>query len=202
MSDLPASTPEAVPAARPARARRTPLGCVGLLLRRSAQLAILLVLVTLMMLVGWLRSDDFRIRATRLAETLLEGKLGEEVTLTDLDVRFWPPGIEAEGFHVFAAGTDESIIAAERIRIPVVLRDGGVKIGQLFLQRPTIHLHLDEQNQLVEFRNLVRPPPDQRKPLTELPWGACASWTATSSSSTPTGTCSSRAWTSSRRTGR
>src|SRR5687767_3456640 len=96
MSETPATTTEEAPPAAPrVRARRTPLGCLGLLFRRSVQLAVMVVLFTLVMLISWLQTNDFRIRATRLTESLIEGRLGEEVTLTDLDVRFWPPGIEA-----------------------------------------------------------------------------------------------------------
>lgn len=148
--------------------RRTALGCLGLLVRRTVQGAVLGVLLVLMLLVGWLRSEDFRVRSTRIVETLLEGRLGEEITLTDLDVRFWPPGVEASGFHVFDRDTGDTIVSAERVRVPVVLRDGGVGIGQLFLQRPFVHLHLDEKGRLLEFRDAARSDPPQ--PLRRLPW--------------------------------
>jgi hypothetical protein len=143
-------------------------GCLWRLVVRSLQLAVMSVVLVLAVLVGWLRSDDFRTRAVKLLETVLEQQLGEAVTLTDVNVRFWPPGADVEGFHVFHAGDGETIVSAERIRVPLVLDRGRIGVGQLMLLRPTVALHVDEKGKLREFQHL--PKRENPRPLQRLPF--------------------------------
>ncbi|MCB9687341.1 MAG: translocation/assembly module TamB domain-containing protein [Alphaproteobacteria bacterium] len=158
----PSASPKPPPKKRP--------GCLRRLVARLFQTSVLLVLAVLALIVGWVRSDDFRNRAVKLVETVLEGQLGEEVTLNDVRIRFWPPGVDAYGLHVFHAPTGDTILSAERVRIPVVLRDGGVGIGQLALQSPAVMLHVEKDGKLREFRNLKKA--ENPKPLKRLPWAS------------------------------
>ncbi|MCB9678841.1 MAG: translocation/assembly module TamB domain-containing protein [Alphaproteobacteria bacterium] len=138
----------------------------------SVQMTVLAVLAVLGLVVGWLHSEDFQIRSKHFAETLIEAETGEQLSLTHVRVSFWPPGLEVDGFHLFSTESDETIVSAERIRVPLVLTGGGVQIGRIRLQRPDIHLHLDEKGKLVEFRNRKQKPPTAKpgKPLERLPF--------------------------------
>lgn len=135
--------------------------------RRLIQVLVVGVMITVALAVGWLRSPDFQVRATRTVEKVTETAVGEEATLTRVRVRFWPPGVEVEGFHLFSGDTGDTIVSAEQIRIPLHLGWSGPKIGRLYLQRPTIALHLEADGKLREFRGRAR---GGGRPLTELPW--------------------------------
>lgn len=154
------------------RKRRAPRrGWLATLAIRALQVGALAVVLAFAVLVGWLRSDDFRGRAVKLVETVLEQQLGESVTLTDVTVRFWPPGVDVDGFHVFRADDGETIVSVERVRVPLVLSGGRIGVGQLTLVHPTVSLHLDEKGRLVEFRQRARrenPRPLRRLPFTGL----------------------------------
>lgn len=125
---------------------------------------------TLALLVGWLQSEDFQRRAIAFAEALIEQASGESCTITRIDLRLWPPALEADGFHLFNPLTGDSIVSLDHLRVPLVLRDGTVKIGRLSLVEPTVQLHLDADGKLVEFQHAPRP--DEPKPLRELPWAS------------------------------
>lgn len=152
---------------RPARRRRGPLRVVGKVFQRLVQVLFVGVMIAVALAVGWLRSPDFQVRATRTVEKVIEKAVGEETTLTRVRVRFWPPGVEVEGFHLFSGETGDTIVSAEQVRIPLHLGWSGPKIGRLYLQRPTIALHLEKDGKLREFRNRAT---GGGRPLTELPW--------------------------------
>lgn len=164
-----ASAPPAKPRKRRRSRRAKRSGCLWRTFVWGLRLGALAVVVLVALVVGWLRSEDFHQRAVKLVETVLEQQLGESVTLTDVDVRFWPPGAEVTGLHVFGVDDGETILSAERVRAPVILGRGGVGIGQLVLQRPVVSLHLDEKGKLREFRHLPPKKPDA-KPLRRLPF--------------------------------
>ncbi|MEQ1500899.1 MAG: translocation/assembly module TamB domain-containing protein [Myxococcota bacterium] len=147
---------------------RAPLRLVGLLFRRVVQILLLAVLVAIALAVGWLRSPDFQERAIRVVETGIERELGEPVTLTRVRVGFWRPHVDVDGFHVFSGTTGDTILSAERIRIPLALTWRGPKIGELDLQRPTVHLHVEADGKLREFQN--RHPLPGRPKMKELPF--------------------------------
>lgn len=120
-------------------------------------------------LVGWLHSDDFQRRVTAWTEALIERETGEQATVGAVRVSLLPPAVAMDGVHLFHAETDETIASLERARIPIVLHSGGVGIGRLSLQRPVVHLHVERDGGLREFRNRPRregPP----KPLRRLPF--------------------------------
>lgn len=145
----------------PRRWRRTLAGGGGGLLVAS--------LMAVAMLVLWLRSDDFQRRADKLIERAVEHATGEQLTLGSVAVELWPPAVEIEGFNLWDHETGETIVSVQRIRAPIVLRDGRPSIGQLHLIAPVVQLHLDKDGKLQEFD--ARPPGDPSgKPLSELPW--------------------------------
>ncbi len=151
---------------------RRALGAVARVVRATLFAIVLACLALLFLLVGWLQSPDFQRRSTSLIELVVEDATGEEITLNRVRVKLWPPAVEAEGVHLFNGTTGDTIVSAERVRIPLVLRAGGPRIGRLGLQRPVVHLHLDAQGKLREFSDMRRPAPDQRKPLERLPWSS------------------------------
>ncbi|MEZ4316499.1 MAG: translocation/assembly module TamB domain-containing protein [Myxococcota bacterium] len=147
-------------------------GCLRRLVVVSLQLGFLAFLATIALIVGWLHSDDFQQRAKQLSETLIEEQTGEQLSLTHVRIGFWPPGVEVDGFHLFNGESGDTIVSAERIRVPLVLTGGGLQVGRIRLQRPDIHLHLDEKGKLVEFRNGKKPDPNAPpgKPMERLPF--------------------------------
>jgi TamB, inner membrane protein subunit of TAM complex len=160
------SAESTTPARRPRRRRGKPLRVLARLFGRMFQGLALLALTLAALALGWLKSEDFQVLATHRAEQMIETALGERATLTRVSVEFWPPGIQIEGFHVFSGETDETILSAERIRVPIALTWTGPRMGLVTLQRPVVHLHVDSTGKLVEFQNRVRT--GQR--LTRLPW--------------------------------
>ncbi len=129
------------------------------------------VVAVLVLIAGYLQSDDFQRRAGGVAEALLEQETGEQATLTRVYVTFLPPAVAVDGLHLWHQATDETIVSVERIRVPLVLRSGGPGIGRLQLQRPVVQLHFEEDGKLREFRNRVqRGKPG--KPLRRLPFSS------------------------------
>ena len=159
-----APTEDGAPAARRPVGRRITRGLV-----RLSQAALLLVIVSTGLLLGWLYSPDFQRRSITLTEGLLENALGEAVDIRRINVAVWPPGLTAVGVDIAHPATGDTIIAADRLRIPVKLTLAGPRIGVVRLDRPTVHLHVDEDG-LREFRSMSRAAPDQRRPLRRLPF--------------------------------
>lgn len=153
-------------ASRP-RSRFRPLH----LAKRLAQLTLLLLGSAVMSVIGWVHSDDFQRRAVTLVETVVEELSGEACTVTRVRVNFWPPGVEVDGFHLFDPVVGDTIVSTERIRVPLVLREGAPRIGRLTLQRPVIQLHVEADGKLRELRNVKQMgDPNNRRPLRQLPW--------------------------------
>jgi hypothetical protein len=130
----------------------------------------MLLLIGFGVFAGWLRSDHFQRWIGKQAEILLERETGEQATLTTVRVSFIPPAVAIDGLHVWHEETDETIASVERIRIPLVLRNGGPAIGRLQLQRPVLQLHVEADGKLREFRN--RAVHEKGKPLERLPFGS------------------------------
>jgi hypothetical protein len=141
----------------------------------TLQVPAMLLLAAFVVLVSWTRSEDFQRRTVNLLESVVEDTSGEEATINEVRVKFWPPAIEVDGFHLYNTITSDTIVSVERARVPVVLRDGGLKIGKLTLQRPRVELHIAKDGKLREFRNKKTPEPGgPKRPLTELPWSSVA----------------------------
>src|SRR5688572_4527254 len=104
------------------RKRRKALAVVGLLFRRVVQVLVLAVLVLVALAVGWLRSPDFQVRATRVVESVIETATGERASLSRIRVQFWRPAVHVDGFSLTSADTGQSIVSAEQITIPIELR--------------------------------------------------------------------------------
>lgn len=137
---------------------------------RLVQLGALAVLSFLLLLVGWITSTDFERRAIDLIEALIEDATQEASTITALRVHLWPPGLEVDGFHLYRPDDGHTLVSAERVRVPLVLRDGGPAIGRIVLQRPVVQLELDAEGRLVDFAGI-----EQRgdpAPLERLPWSS------------------------------
>ncbi len=114
-----------------------------------------LMLAAVFLLVGWLQSNDFQVRALRVVEAAAESALGENVTLGRIRVRPWALGVDLEGLHVFHGATGDTILSAERARIPFTFRNGRVAIGRLQVQAPSLHLHLDPDGRVREFQSVA-----------------------------------------------
>ncbi len=150
--------------------RRTAGGCLWRLFTRSV-LVLLLTLVGLFALVaGWLYSTDFQSRIVPVVEDLLASQTGEDVSIDAVRVRLWAPAILGEGLTITSRDTGDDIVSAAFLRIPLVLRDGGPAIGRMVIDKPRVHLHLNEEGKLLEFSRMKRKPPEERKPLKRLPW--------------------------------
>src|SRR5688572_26619736 len=80
------------------RKRRGALAVVGLVFRRVVQVLVLAILVLLALTVGWLRSPDFQVRATRVVESMIETATGERASLSRIRVQFWRPAVHVDGF--------------------------------------------------------------------------------------------------------
>lgn len=138
---------------------------------RALRLLAIGLLAVIALILGWLQSGDFQDRVIGLADRLLQDALGEQVTIERINVRYWPPGVTAVGVRVVHAPTQQTILSADRIRIPVKLRfAGGPTVGRLRLQQPVVHLHLEPDGRIREFRDMLRPPPELRRPMTRLPF--------------------------------
>ncbi len=141
----------------------------------TLQIPLLILLAAFVILVSWTRSEDFQQRSVDLLEGIVEDNSGEEATINEVRVMFWPPAVEVDGFHLFNDITSNTIVSVERARVPLVLRDGGVKIGKLVLQRPRVQLHMGKDGKLLEFRNTKKRDPNApKRPLKELPWSSIA----------------------------
>ncbi len=160
----PQPTPLPVPRPRPPKRGRRALGRIA---RWLGFLLLLVVFSTLVSFVSWVKSDDFQRRAVPLVEHLLEQQTGEGATIDRIDVRFWPPAVEATGLRLWHVPTQETIVSVDKIRAPLVLREGGPKLGKLSILAPQIVLHVDEDG-LREFRDFKK----GTATLEALPWGA------------------------------
>lgn len=143
----------------------------GLLL--LLQVLIFVVLGAIALVGGWVQSDDFEARAIALVEGLVEQATGEVCEIDELTPRFWPPAVEVAGFHLNHHESGDIIVRADRARAPLVLRDGGLKLGRVTVDGPFIWLHLDEKGKPAEFQLVPPRDPDApRRPLTRLPWSS------------------------------
>jgi uncharacterized protein involved in outer membrane biogenesis len=134
----------------------------------SLQLVLFGVLAAVILVLGWLQSQDFEVRAVQLVERVIESRTGEQCTITDVRVMFWPLGVAAEGVHLFHSESGDTIASVERIRAPLTLRAGRPSLGRLRLDRPTVELALDAEGRPLAFRNAPRP--ETPRPLARLPF--------------------------------
>ncbi len=140
------------------------------LLIRVVQLGLLCLLGIVILVVGWLQSQDFELRSIQLVERAIEQATGEQATITDLSVTFWPPGVEAEGVHLFLTNGGDTIASVQRVHAPLTLSGGKPGIGALRLERPVLELSFDNQGRPLAFRSAPRP--EKPQPLSQLPFRA------------------------------
>lgn len=136
------------------------------LLVRTLVVGVLVSVGLMVALTIWLGSDDFQVRAKLLAEVAIEHQLGEQLSVSRLDLRYFPPSVDIQGINLFHEPTGDTILSAERIQIPIVLTTRGPRLGRLRLQRPVLQLHLEEDGTLRELRDRKR----GGRPLEELPF--------------------------------
>jgi len=160
---LPEPAPTPIPEAPPRRKRRA----LGRIARWVALLVFLSAISTVVTVVIGVRTPTFQRRALPLVEALVEQQTGEAATINRLDLSLWPPAVELEGVRLWHVPTGDTIVHADRIRVPVVLRAGGPRLGKLTLEHPEIDVHVDKDG-LREFRARAR----AGHKLHRLPWGA------------------------------
>jgi hypothetical protein len=136
----------------------------------AASLLGVVLAVLLGALLWYLRTDDFQRQATRAIEAAVEAQTCEQVTLGAVHVGLFPPVVEIERLHVWDEASDETILSADSIRVPIVARRG-IGIGQLALARPFVQVHVGEEG-LVEFAGCGKPGDGGGEPLTEIPWSS------------------------------
>ena len=135
-------------------------------LLRFARITLAFVGLLVLTIVGWLQSNDFEHRVIAQVETSVARSLGQAIHIDAVHARYWPPGITVTGLRIFNAETDTTIVSADQVRIPIRLRfTGGAEIGRIQLLRPVVHLHIEEDGSLREFRR--RPGPS--RPMSRLP---------------------------------
>jgi len=173
MSETEEPLPEAPEPAPPPRKWRKRLFRLFLLV--TIQIPLLLIIASFVLLVSYTRSEDFQRRSRDLVERVVEDTSGENATINEVRIKFWPPAVEVDGFHLYNKDTEDTIVSIERARVPLVLRDGGIKGGKLALQRPRVQLHIADDGKLLEFRNAKKGDPNApKRPLTELPFSSIA----------------------------
>ena len=126
-----------------------------------------LVFCSLVVIVGWLNSADFDARLRTALVNGIQSKTGHNADFSDFRADLWPPGFELKGVAITDALSQEDIVAAQRARATVVLRNGRVAIGRISLIRPTVSLHVGPDGRIEELRGLAGP---KNQPIQQLPW--------------------------------
>lgn len=119
-------------------------------------LAGFLALATLIGAIGlgfWLRSDQFQSLVRGALQLEIERITGEHFELEGVRIGVWPPAVVFDGARLTDPETAEVIVSAAKIRLPLVLRGGGIKLGRLEIVKPLIQLHLEPDGKLREFRD-------------------------------------------------
>ena len=122
----------------------------------------------------WLRSAHFSELVSVVVEDQVRAQIGEDLDLGRIAVLLWPPAVLIDNATLSHPATGEPIVHVARVRVPLVLHSTGPGIGRLTINGPQIHLHLEEDKKLREFRNIKEPPPNAPKgaPLTRLPFSS------------------------------
>ena len=138
------------------------------LLLVSAQVLALSVVAVVLLVAGWVQSPDFERRAIHLVEGIVEERSGEELTITALNLTLWPLGADFQGVHLFDGASGETLISADRVRVPIRFSPGRYGLGRIVLERPVVLLEIGEDGKLMAFEDAPRP--ENPKPLTRLPF--------------------------------
>ncbi len=117
-------------------------------------------------LYAWLRSDDFQRRAAGAIESVIESQTGEQATLREVSVSFWPLGASVGGLHLWDTDDGETIASVEEIHA-FVGWNSGPTLGQVILDSPVVQLRLGDDGKLKSFDHR---PPGPKKPLKKIPW--------------------------------
>ncbi len=133
--------------------------------------AVLTMVLLVLLLLIWLQTDDFDRRVGRAIEVLAEQQLGEKLHIDDIEVELGSTSVELRGIELTHHQTGDTIATADRVRVPVVLRGGGLAIGQLTIDKPEVTLHVGADGKLVEFQDMA---PGSGEPLQQLPFNSLA----------------------------
>ncbi len=128
-----------------------------------------LILLLLVVVFGYSRSDDFQHRVRQVLETTASDALCEDVTVGRVNLSLWRPGFTALDLTVTGRETGKTILAVDRVKAPVRLGWSGPALGRLFVEGLFVGLHLDQKGRLVEFSSCEVPRPPG-KPLRKLPF--------------------------------
>ena len=150
----------------------------------SLILSVVLVVVSLASLVIWTGTEDFQRRVRPVVAALLAHQTGELASVERVEVAFSRPAVTLRGLRLLDRDTHDPIVEVARVEAPVVLRDGGLKLGRLGIDAPHITVVLDEKGKLTHFEDRVR----GDKPLQRLPWDSIAVSGGTLSVRHPKGT--------------
>ncbi|TNE88957.1 MAG: hypothetical protein EP330_13175 [Deltaproteobacteria bacterium] len=127
------------------------------------------MLLTFVTFVVYSKTDAFQHQVVPVVEALVEQQTGEDFSVGRIDISYWPPGVTARELSLAHPPTQESIVTVDRVRLPLVLRQGRVQLGRVEIDRPVAHLHIEPDGKLREFRNVYRPP-EIARPDPQLPW--------------------------------
>ena len=139
------------------RRKRRAKGCAVVLLGLLATLGLLIVGG-----IGYLRTEDFQRRSTAPLGAVLSAQTCEQVQVGRLEVSVWPPAVSLHNLALHDADTGHTLARVGFVHAPLVLRDGGVKLGRLVVDEPDIHLPVGKDAPKWLCGN--NPPPK------ELPW--------------------------------
>ena len=127
-------------------------------------------MLSLASLVIWTGTEDFQRRARPLVGALLSRQTGELASVERVEVAWTRPALTLKGLRLLDRNTHDPIVEVASLEAPVVLRDGGIKLGRLSIDTPTVAVVLDEKGKLTHFEDRVR----SGKPLQRLPWDSIA----------------------------
>jgi len=138
--------------------------------RRGVKGVVGLVLLLLVMVFGYSRSDDFQRRVKDFLEMSASDQLCEDVTVGRVNLSLWPPGATAVDLAITRRTTGETIASVERLRAPVRVGWTGIGLGRLLVDGLVLGVHLDERGRLEEFAACPTRSPSRGRPLRELPF--------------------------------
>lgn len=139
-------------------------GCLRRTLVWIVSPSAILLLVALVIVALYLRSDDFQLRVGQVATLAVHQATGEVLQPGRFEVSWFPPALSLYQTRLVHAGTDETIVDLPYARVPVDFWNLGA--GAIEIEHPTVILHLDADG-LREFRG--RTPNPNAKPLKRLP---------------------------------
>lgn len=132
--------------------------------------------VTGALVVGavWLvQTPWFGRRIAGVLERMVEQATGERVTIGGVRIELLRRVVTVQGLVIQHQSENSehngrTVVAVEEVSVALGLRQGKPRIRRLEVERPSVHLHLDE-GKLREFRGVAKAAVDGPPP-TQLPW--------------------------------